>query len=52
MQAGAGNMESFGTTRLAALPPNHINSVANPKSQYRKSFSIEEVLSSQMVAYR
>ncbi|MEC8148039.1 MAG: thiolase family protein [Pseudomonadota bacterium] len=48
------HMESFGTTRrqLAAVASkNHINSVANPKSQYRKSFSIEEVLSSQMVAY-
>ena len=48
------HMELFGTTQnqLAAVASkNHIHSVANEKAQYRKAFTIEDVLNSQTVIH-
>ena len=48
------HMRRFGTTQrqLAAVAAkNHAHSVANPLSQYRKSFSIEEVLAAPPITY-
>ncbi len=48
------HMSRFGTTQrqLAAVAAkNHRHSVANPLSQYRKAFSIEEVLAARLIAW-
>jgi acetyl-CoA acyltransferase len=48
------HMARFGTTQrqLAAVAAkNHRHSVANPLSQYRKAFSIEEVLAARLIAW-
>jgi acetyl-CoA acetyltransferase len=48
------HMKRFGTTQrqLAAVAAkNHTHSVHNPLSQYRKAFSIEEVLAATPIAY-
>ena len=48
------HMEVYGTTQnqLAAVASkNHMNSVANDKAQYRKPFTIEDVLNSETVIY-
>lgn len=47
-------MKSFGTTQrqIAAISSkNHMHSVHNPYSQYRKPFSIEEVLNAPPITY-
>ena len=47
-------MELFGTTQnqLAAVASkNHMHSVANEKAQYRKAFTIDDVLNSQTVIH-
>jgi acetyl-CoA acyltransferase len=48
------HMARFGTTQrqLAAVAAkNHRHSVGNPLSQYRKAFSIEEVLAARLIAW-
>lgn len=48
------HMARFGTTQrqLAAVAAkNHRHSVENPLSQYRKAFSIEEVLAARLIAW-
>jgi len=48
------HMARFGTTRaqLAAVAAkNHRHSVANPRAQFRKAFSVEEVLAARPVAW-
>jgi acetyl-CoA acyltransferase len=48
------HMARFGTTQrqLAAVAAkNHRHSVANPLSQYRKAFSVEEVLAARLIAW-
>ncbi len=47
-------MKTFGTTQrqiAAVASKNHVHSVNNPLSQYRKSFTIEEVLAAQPITY-
>lgn len=48
------HMGRFGTTQrqiAAVAAKNHQHSVENPLSQYRKSFTIEEVLTSRLIAW-
>src|SRR5258708_1793152 len=48
------HMREFGTTakHLAIVSSkNHAHSVANPRSQYRQSYSIDEVLAARMIAW-
>lgn len=48
------HMARFGTTQrhLAAVAAkNHQHSVGNPLSQYRKAFSVEEVLAARLIAW-
>ena len=48
------HMEIYGTTRhqiAAVASKNHMNSVANDKAQYRKPFTVEDVLNSQTVIH-
>ena len=48
------HMKRFGTTQrqLAAVAAkNHAHSVANPLSQYRKAFSVDEVLAAPPITY-
>lgn len=48
------HMREFGTTQrqfAAVAAKNHGHSVHNPLSQYRKAFSIDEVLASPAIAY-
>lgn len=48
------HMARFGTTQrqLAAVAAkNHTHSVHNPLSQYRKAFTVDEVLSSRLIAW-
>lgn len=49
-----GHMREFGTTpeQLAAVASkNHLHSVHNPLSQFRRPFSIEEILSAPVIAW-
>lgn len=48
------HMKSFGTTQrqiAAVAAKNHANSVHNPYSQFRKSFSIDEILAAPPITY-
>jgi acetyl-CoA acyltransferase len=48
------HMRKFGTTakQLAIVSSkNHTHSVANPRSQYRQSYSVAEVLAARMIAW-
>lgn len=47
-------MKEFGTTQrqiAAVSAKNHVHSVHNPKSQYRKPFTVEEVLQAPPITY-
>lgn len=51
---GRMHMREFGTTQrqfAAVAAKNHAHSVHNPRSQYQKSFSIDEVMASAAIAY-
>jgi acetyl-CoA acyltransferase len=48
------HMREFGTTarQLATVSSkNHAHSVANPRSQYRQAYSVDEVLAARMIAW-
>jgi acetyl-CoA acetyltransferase len=48
------HMKSFGTTQrqiAAVAAKNHANSVHNPYSQFRKTFSIDEILAAPPITY-
>jgi acetyl-CoA acyltransferase len=48
------HMASFGTTQrqmAAVSAKNHDHSVFNPRSQYRRAFSVEEVLAARIIAW-
>jgi acetyl-CoA acetyltransferase len=48
------HMRRFGTTArqfAAVAAKNHRHSVDNPRAQYRRSFTVEEVLAAQPIAY-
>jgi acetyl-CoA acetyltransferase len=51
---GRFHMKKFGTTRAqiaAVAAKNHAHSVANPLSQYREAYTVEQVLAAPPIAY-